>query len=150
VSTAAGVDVERGDQVVVTRLLFDTAATDAAAVAADGEAAAIAAEAQSSLIRTGIIAFLALVAMLLAYRSARRARREVATPIDIGAIRAASLASNNPSLTEAALTDLDPTQLSAGSSSQAALEELSALADRRPEEVAQILQSWLSDETASV
>tara|TARA_R110002110_G_scaffold327869_1_gene539554 strand:+ start:15436 stop:17007 length:1572 start_codon:yes stop_codon:yes gene_type:complete len=150
VSTAAGVDVERGDQVVVTRLLFDTAATDAAAVAADGEAAAVAAEAQSSLIRTSLIAFLALVAMLLAYRSARRARREVATPIDIGAIRAASLASNNPSLTEAVPTDLDPTPLSAESSSQAALEELSALADRRPEEVAQILQSWLADETTSV
>jgi len=30
--------------------------------------------------------------------------------------------------------------------SESALEELSAMADRRPEEVAQILQTWLADE----
>jgi flagellar M-ring protein FliF len=160
ISAAAGIDIERGDQVVVTRLPFDTAAVDAAAEAAVGDAAAAAAEQQSSLIRTGIIAFLVLIAMLLAYRSARRARREVSTPIDIGAIRAASL---NPGETpglgagDNALTDADSVAVraarqaaSTAGASQAALEELGALADRRPEEVAQILQSWLADERSSV
>src|SRR5690606_1654983 len=80
VATAAGVDVARGDQVTVARLPFDTSAGEAALVAADAEAAAQAKADQMSLIRTGVIGFVVLVAMLLAYRSARRARREVATP----------------------------------------------------------------------
>ena len=80
--------------------------------------------------------------MLLAYRSTRRARREVATPIDIGAIRAAQLDEPEPTALEAGpATSVDQ-------SSREALDELSVLADRQPEEVAQILQSWLAEEAA--
>lgn len=151
VATAAGIDVERGDQLSVTRLPFevtDTAASDTAVL----EAAAIAkADQQNSLIRTAIIAFVLLIAMLLAYRSTRKARREVSTPIDIGAIRAASL--DDPIPLGSGMPGDDVTSSLGGRAGDGvvdpavgALEELSMLADRRPDEVAQILQGWLSDE----
>jgi len=144
VTTAAGIDPARGDQVVVTRLPFDTAATESAVEAAELEAVAAAEEQRSSMIRTGIIAFLILIAMFLAYRSARKARREVVTPIDIGAISAAPVDPEHPAVT------LPIEALDAGEShTQSALEELSTLAERRPEDVAQILQSWLADESVS-
>jgi flagellar M-ring protein FliF len=145
VATAAGIDMERGDQVVVSRLDFDSSAGEAAAAAATEAAAAASAEARNSLIRTIVIAVVALIAILLAYRSARRARREVSTPIDIGAIRAAPVAGATAVLptTTSPAPALDRVTVA----SQSALEELSAMADRRPEEVAQILQTWLADES---
>lgn len=145
VATAAGIDMERGDQVVVSRLDFDSSAGEAAAAAATEAAAAASAEARNSLIRTIVIAVVALIAILLAYRSARRARREVSTPIDIGAIRAAPIAGATAVLptTPSPAPALDRVTVA----SQSALEELSAMADRRPEEVAQILQTWLADES---
>ena len=145
VSTAAGIDPDRGDEVVVTRLPFDTSATEAAAEAADVQAVAAAAEQRSSLIRTGIIAFVIVIAMFLAYRSARKARREVATPINIGEIAAVPADGPEPTTAIPEIQVLD----AGAPSSQAALEELSTLADRRPEDVAQILQGWLADETVA-
>jgi flagellar M-ring protein FliF len=148
VATAAGVDLDRGDQVVVTRLPFDMSNAEAAEEAAAAEAAAAAAAEQASMIRTGVIGFLVLVALLLAYRSTRRARREVSTPIDIGAIRAEPLdeLDEAPAALEAPPTPrVDPVL----AASRDALDELSTLADRKPEEVAQILQNWLSDEVGS-
>lgn len=150
VSTAAGIDLERGDQVMVTSLPFDRTGTDAAVAAAEVEAAELMRAQRTSTIRTAVIAFLVLVAMLLAYRSTRRARREVSTPIDIGEIRSAGR-TDEPELLAVAVDEaprgppISPIELA----SQNALEELGVLADKRPEEVAQILQSWLSDERAS-
>lgn len=151
VSTAAGVDLARGDQVAVTRLPFDRTGTEEVAQAAELEAAAASTAERSSMIRTGVIAFLLLIAMLLAYRSTRRARREVSTPINIGELRAAKLPEDTAvipaSTTPPAIASppVDPM----AEASRDALETLGELADRRPEEVAQILQSWLSDETVS-
>lgn len=144
VSTAAGVDLTRGDQVTVTRLPFDNSGTVAAEEAAVAEAAAVAAAERGSMIRTGVIAGLLFMALLLAYLSTRRARREVATPIDIGAIRSAPLDQPEGLLPapETSRPQIDPV----ASASRDALDELSSLTDRRPEEVAQILQGWLSDE----
>jgi flagellar biosynthesis/type III secretory pathway M-ring protein FliF/YscJ len=69
----------------------------------------------------------------------------VSTPIDIGAIRAAPVAGATAVLptTTSPAPALDRVTVA----SQSALEELSAMADRRPEEVAQILQTWLADES---
>ena len=142
VATAAGIDMERGDQVVVSRLDFDSSASEAAAVAATEAAAVASAEARNSLIRTIVIAVVALIAIFLAYRSARRARREVSTPIDIGAIRTAQVGQPTAVMPVTASPALDRRAVA----SESALEELSAMADRRPEEVAQILQTWLADE----
>lgn len=150
VSTAAGVDLERGDQVEVTRLPFDTTAADAADAAAEELAASEAAAERSSMIRTAAIALVILLALVFGYLSTRRARREVATPIDIGAIRAATIdePASLPAGTETMLLpteQVDPIAVA----SREALDELSALADRRPEDVAVILQSWLADEESA-
>lgn len=152
VSTAAGIDLNRGDQIAVTSLPFDRTASEAAMAAAELESEAVAAAEQSSMIRTAVVGFLVFIALLLAYLSTRKARREVSTPIDIGEIRAAKLPDDpdSPELEAAAVAlpekseipEISPVQ----AASREALEELGELADRRPEEVAQILQTWLADE----
>lgn len=177
VATAAGIDTARGDQLSVTRLAFDTSGDEAAVAAAAAAKAAEAAEQRNSLIRLGVICGLVLIAMILAYRSTRRARREIATPIDIGELRAAALTELDDgdavAELEGAAAELDedePLALHPGeaeaddetdeepeveeeidpleAASREALDELSELAEKRPEEVAQILQSWLADEGA--
>ena len=147
VSTASGVDTERGDQIVVTRLAFDTAAADEATKVAEAQVAAEAAAKQSSLIQTGVIALIALIAIILAFLSTRKARKEVATPIDIEALRSAAVPGENGagSAEDGAIIDvveINPVH----EASRYALDELSLLAERKPEDVAQILQSWLADE----
>jgi flagellar biosynthesis/type III secretory pathway M-ring protein FliF/YscJ len=92
-----------------------------------------------SMIRTGIIAFVLLVALFLAYRSTRKARREVSTPIDIAALRSSSGELGSGGDGTNAMSALD-------ASSNSALVELSEIADRNPEDVAKILQGWLADE----
>jgi flagellar M-ring protein FliF len=143
VSTASGIDTERGDQVVVTRLAFDTAAETQATEAAAAEVAAQAAAQTQSLIKTGVIGLIALIAIILAFLSTRKARREVSTPIDIDALRSAAVPSDTD---EDADANGNPVVNPVAEASQHALDELSALADRKPEDVAQILQSWLADE----
>ncbi|MFK8025274.1 MAG: flagellar basal-body MS-ring/collar protein FliF [Ilumatobacter sp.] len=146
VSTAAGIDVDRGDTVTVTALPFEIQEPlepidDLLAA----EAAMVASQQQNNLIRTGIIAFVVLVALILAYRSTRKARREVSTPIDIGAIRSAGV--ETPALPTAEdETDEDDEPFELDMKSNEALVELSALADQHPEDVARILQSWLADD----
>lgn len=140
IRTAAGFDAERGDLVTVTALPFSVPV-----VAEDGEdlaataAAAVASEQQMSMIRTGIIAFVILIALFLAYRSTRKARREVSTPIDIDALRSGSSAALGAGDAMAMPKPLDPASINA-------LDELSEIADRNPEDVAKILQGWLADE----
>lgn len=147
VSTASGVDTERGDQVVVTRLAFDTAAEEAATQAAEAQVAAEAAAKQSSMIQTGVIGLIALIAIILAFLSTRKARREVATPIDLDALKTAAVPGGADDLEAAAAGVIDVVEINpVHEASRYALDELSSLADRKPEDVATILQSWLADE----
>jgi flagellar M-ring protein FliF len=143
VSAAAGVDQERGDQVVVTRLAFDTSGATEATEAAKASAAAVAAQDRTSLIRTAAIALVTLIAVVLAFVSTRKARREVSTPIDIGSLRATQGTDAAPASELAAIPYATPI----AEASRSALDELGMLADRKPDEVALILQSWLAEET---
>jgi flagellar M-ring protein FliF len=147
VTTASGIDTERGDQVVVTRLAFDTSAATQATEAAAAQVAAEAAAQTQSLIKTGVIGLIALIAIILAFLSTRKARREVVTPIDLGALRNAAV----PNPNEVELTDIVdiPVVNPVAEASRRALDELSELAERKPEDVAQILQSWLADEVSA-
>lgn len=158
VTTAAGIDLARGDQVAVTSLPFDRTGQEAAAAAAELTSEEAAAAQTSSMIRTAVIGFLIFIALLLAYRSTRKARREVSTPIDIGEIRSArlpdepeelQLAAADAAVAAQAAMPEPPEMTPVQAASRDALEELGELADRRPEEVAQILQGWLTDEKAS-
>ena len=88
VAAASGIDAERGDGVVVTRLPFDTTAVDTATADAVAAAAVQAKSDQMALYRTLAIVGVAIVALILAYRSTRKARRVVNTPIELGMITA--------------------------------------------------------------
>jgi flagellar M-ring protein FliF len=154
VSTASGVDPERGDQVVVTRLAFDTAADEAAEEAEAAQAAAVAAESRNSMIQTAAIALVALIALVLGFLSTRKARREVSTPIDLEALKsaptpgaAAAVVDDDDGALEPVVIDVPP-ENPVHEASRQALEELSLLADKSPEDVAQILNSWLADEVS--
>jgi flagellar M-ring protein FliF len=146
VATASGIDTERGDQVVVTRLAFDDSADEAAVEAEAAQAAAIAAENRNSMIQTGAIALIALIAIVLGFLSTRKARREVSTPIDLEALKSASVpGALSDEAEEPTIIDVPPIN-PVHEASKNALDELSALADRKPEDIAQILHSWLADE----
>lgn len=147
VSAAAGIDPSRGDTITVTALPFDVpevAEGDTEDVVA-AEAAAVAAEQQTSLIRTAIIGLVILVALVLGYRSTRKARREVSTAIDIKALQTAADAPVALPSGDQAADAARPAAVMSPSST-GALDELSEIADRNPEDVARILQGWLADE----
>lgn len=142
VSTAAGIDAARGDLVTVTALPFDVPdVVEAEENLAEQQAAAVASEQQMSMIRTAIIGFVILIALFLAFRSTRKARREVSTPIDIAALKSAAA--------PAELEYVEPevaAPVPIDAASVTALDELSAVADSNPEDIARILQGWLADE----
>ena len=143
VTTAAGIDATRGDTVVISRLPFDTSAQAEAEVLTKASAAATAKAQQNQLYRTLAVAFVIVVALLLAYRSARRARRTTVTPINIGEIgvgRRTSSASTelSPLATEAVMA-ITPDR------HEDAMNEVTRVAERRPEDVANVLRTWLAD-----
>ena len=142
ITTAAGIDAARGDSLIVSRLPFDTSAqTEAADLAKSATAASAAAE-KNQMIRTVAIAFVILIALLLAYRSARRARRLTTTPINIGEIgvgRRLSPATELPS------GDDVPSLVVGVDRHEETIGEIANIAERRPEDVANVLRTWLAD-----
>jgi flagellar biosynthesis/type III secretory pathway M-ring protein FliF/YscJ len=94
-----------------------------------------------------VIGLIALIALILAFVSTRKARREVSTPIDLGALRTAAVPNPND-VDVIDVVDI-PVVNPVAEASKRALDELSELAERKPEDVAQILQSWLADEVSA-
>ena len=146
VKTAAGIDADRGDSVVISRLPFDTSAqAEAEVLTKESEAAAAKAQ-QTQLYRTLAVAFVIVVALLLAYRSARRARRTTVTPINIGEIgvgrRPASSAAELSPLATDAVMEIEVDR------HEEAMNEVNRVAERRPEDVANVLRTWLADSTS--
>lgn len=143
VATASGIDAERGDGVVVTRLPFDTTAVDTATADAEAAAAVQAKSDQMTLYRTLAIVGVAIVALVLAYRSTRKARQVVTTPIELGMITAMG---HDPLMVGGGEEHaLMPVVSSAGA---VAGRELAEMAEQRPEDVANVLKSWLSETPA--
>lgn len=160
VTTAAGIDAARGDSVIVTRLPFDTSATEEATKLAAEETAAAAQARTMELIRTLAVAFVILIAVILAYRSTRKARKITATPIDIGEIQSSGSGSGSGSRGEVLTPELAAVGGGAGGHGEArvnslalALEtkndspmaEIAEIAETRPEEVANVLRAWLAE-----
>ena len=141
VAAASGLDTERGDGVVVTRLPFDTTAADTAEADAAAAAAVQAKADQMALYRTLAIVGVAVVALILAYRSTRKARRVVNTPIELGMITA--MGHDTPLMVDDGETHaLLPVTAHAGA---AQTKELAEMAERRPEDVANVLKTWLAE-----
>jgi flagellar M-ring protein FliF len=164
VATAVGIDPERGDSIAVTRMPFDTSmSAEAEELAAAGEKAA-SKEQMMGLVRTVAVLLVILIALFLGYRSAKHARKVTATPINIGEIgtgprmplgggAAASLGTGAAALGAADSTVLmDQVPLAAArplnDRDAVVMNELTHMAERRPEEVANVLKAWLAESKA--
>lgn len=144
VATAAGIDADRGDTVTVTRLPFDTSMITEAENAAKAEDAAASQAQIMSMARTGAIILVIVIALFLAYRSAKQARKVTAIPIDIGELTTAYPRSNGAQLALESGARNDVAALIAGRPPTPE-EELTVIADQRPQEVANVLRAWLNE-----
>lgn len=150
VAAAAGVDTTRGDTLALQAAAFDTtAAQDAAAALAAADAAAKA-DAQNTLIRQaaigGVVLIVLIVIGILMARRSRKSRREA---VDLGVLPVldgqGGATAQLEGLDVDALPVLPPAPLPTTPDPLAIKRaEISALADEQPEEVADLLRSWLS------
>jgi flagellar M-ring protein FliF len=153
VTTAAGIDSARGDILTITRLPFDVSAEAAAATQTAADTALAAKARMMELIRTLAVVFVIIIALILAYRSTRKARKITAVPFSAGEIASAQgtqvLTPELASVPSGALVMAGP---SAPNSLAMALDrvdspmaEISEIAETRPEEVANVLRAWLAE-----
>jgi flagellar M-ring protein FliF len=153
---AVGASDQRGDLVEATLLPFDTSASTEAEEMAKAEQEAAAKSAMMGTIRTGAVLFLILIALFLAYRSAKNARRVRVEPINIGEITAAGparLEGPRPSLGPAPAEwpdEIEPEYVPAiqapADRDALVMHELEHMADRRPQEIANVLRAWLAEQ----
>lgn len=146
IAATAGIDTDRGDQVNVTTMPFDRSAEEAAkkdlAAADKAEAGA----ARMDMIRNGGLALAVGLVLLLAWLKGRKrakARAE-ATSYVVEQLKQEQLeraaAAQTQMETSAALLALESVE---HSESDDMRDELAALVERQPEDVAALLRGWL-------
>lgn len=146
IAAATGIDTTRGDTIDVTAMPFDrTTETEAAEELAEAEAEEASAERMALLRNVGLGSVIALMVLLAWLRARRRNKaREEATSYVVEQLRAdaASRAQTQELAAMQALAELEPPEID-----QAAVirEELNALVERQPEDVAALLRGWLAD-----
>ena len=142
VSSSLGIDEARGDTVEVTSMPFDRSAEeDAAAALAAAEKADSQAE-MMSMAKTGGLVLLVLLVLLAAWRQSKRRMkaREQATSYVVEQLRR-----NEPPAAAVAAPIAATAAIDTGHADLrlAARDEIAALVERQPEEVAQLLRGWL-------
>ncbi|WP_164860622.1 flagellar basal-body MS-ring/collar protein FliF [Rhodococcus sp. X156] len=152
VSSAVGLDTERGDTLAVASAPFDTTAADAAADTAAAAAAATAAsekrEQLMSMAKTLAVVVLVavlVVATLIANRRRRKAALRTEPAYDPDEFLSAL--NDSPDLLPPAPQDIVPpsTQASTQAAARAREQGVAALAGNEPHEVARLLRSWLNE-----
>ena len=149
ISAAAGIDVARGDTLSVQRMPFDTTTAEAAQAALDRADAEAKAAARQHLIQQGAIAgaivLAVVVVLILLGRRSRKARREA---LDLGNLEVAAAETETP-LLEAAPDDEVPEleTLVPAAPDPIAIhrEQIAAMADEQPDEVAELLRGWMAE-----
>jgi flagellar M-ring protein FliF len=154
VNNAAGIDPARGDQVSVVKMAFDaSAATEASAALKEAEKA----QEPDTLIgyaKTGALALLVLVMLLVVLIGFRRRKVESVDVLDITA-PPISLGDITDDLVEPRMLEqsaprqrvaLEPAPVDPALEAAAARrDEVVELVSRQPEEVAELLRGWLAD-----
>lgn len=138
VGDAVGIDSRRGDTIRVVQMPFDRSSEEAAQAELEAAAAAEAAAARTDLIEKGAMAGAVVLILLLALVSARRKnkKREQATTYVVEQLRQERQALEPPPAS-LALTEVEQVE------ETNVREELSALIERQPDDVAQLLRGWL-------
>jgi flagellar M-ring protein FliF len=146
VAAAAGIDPARGDTLSVTRLPFDTTAAEAAQQALEEASGAQAAAQRWSVLRTVALVVVIVVVVVATLLAARR-RRPSVDVLDISPLEEPAgdrqLAALDAALGAAALDarQRTPESLEVGRRGQ----EVADLVERQPDEVADLLRTWLAD-----
>jgi flagellar M-ring protein FliF len=141
-AAAMGINPKRGDTLDVQTMPFDRTQQLAAAAALATQQKADAKAAMMSNIKTGGLAGVVLLSLLVAWLRGRKRRkvREEATTYVVEQLKRKNepTPALPPSPSAAELEAGDPSDLRS-----AAREEISAMVERQPEEVAQLLRGWL-------
>lgn len=150
VSSAVGIDPKRGDTVQVTMMPFDRTAQRQAAKALDDAKAAEDQASLFSMLKTGALVLVVAGLFFAAWvRSRRRARlRDEATSYVVEQIRRRDALEQTqvlPLTTPPPVLELDPAVVDQAHLRAAARDEIAAMVERQPEEVAQLLRGWLVD-----
>ena len=154
VSAAAGIDEARGDTVEVSSMAFDTSAQDAAQDALKDEQAAERQNQLLALARTLGSVFLVAIVLFFAFRSARKAtvqRLPMSLPLPPGTIDLEAEESEEVDPDSMELNMPEPEELSAPEPpplpppKELVPANLVDLIDNQPDDVAQMLRTWMTD-----
>jgi flagellar M-ring protein FliF len=141
ISAAVGIDPDRGDTIEVSSLPFDRSVEEAAAKELAAAEEAEAAARRNAMFRNigigGAIALMIMLAWLQARR--RAAAREEATSYLVEQLRT-DAANRAPVLESPAMAALEASEADEDESLR---DELIALVDKQPEDVAALLRGWL-------
>ena len=143
VTSALGIDPERGDTVEVTSMPFDRSGEESAAEAIAAAQAADERAELFSMAKTGGLVLVLLAVLLLAWRQSRKRlqMREQATTYVVEQLRRSNEA---VTAAPAPAAELPPSPaLEALELRNQARDELASLVERQPEDVAQLLRGWL-------
>lgn len=157
VSSALGIDAQRGDTVAVSTMAFDRTAEEAAAEALAAAKKADDRAALMELIKTAALVLVVagiLIAALLRSRKRAKARDEATNYMveqirrrdeEIETTQVVPLPAGEPM----AELELDPKFAERDSLRAVARDEIAAMVEKQPEEVANLLRGWLVDSGAS-
>ena len=144
INSGLGINAKRGDSAVVETMPFDTSQAKAAAAALAASNKATAKATMMSQAKTGGMVLVVALVLLMAWLRGRKRRkaRDEATTYVVEQIRLRSDPAGNAALpagpAAAEIEGPDP-----GSLRAAARDEIAAMVERQPEEVAQLLRGWL-------
>jgi flagellar M-ring protein FliF len=149
ITAAAGIDPNRGDSVVVDAMAFDTTAAKEAQKELKQAAQAKSREGMMSTAKTGVVLLMVAFVLFILFRSAKRGPRRIpiTVPTDMVELESARTALTTHTI------DVDdddepmlPVPARVPASVMAGPEgDIAELIERQPDEVAQLLRSWLAD-----
>ena len=145
VASALGVDPNRGDTIDVTAMPFDRTAEAAAAAELKASQAAEQKAQTMSLIRNGgLVGVVALMILVAWFQARRRAKaRAEATNYVVEQLRLDALERANQAAIEAPNAAMLALEAAENDATAGVRDEIAALVERQPEDVAALLRGWL-------